>query len=100
MNDESMRERFEETGAGGEWSYPVDWDDPSVRYAQNIWRAAWQAATLAERERIGKKLRRAGANLPAPKIAGTIESAMVTGLSVALAIVEVDPPAAIRKGES
>ncbi len=40
--------------------------------------------------RIAGALRRAGANLPAPEIKGTIESAMLTGMSIALAIVEAE----------
>lgn len=39
---------------------------------------------------VAAKLRRAGADLPAPPIQGTIESAMCTGLSMALAFVEFD----------
>jgi hypothetical protein len=41
-------------------------------------------------QRIAEKLRRAGANLPAPQIQGTIESCIVTGLSIALANVETE----------
>ena len=37
---------------------------------------------------IAERLRGAGANLPAPPITGTIEGSMVTGLSIALALVE------------
>ena len=43
-NMNAMRESFECTGAGGEWQYEISADDPSVRYAWNIWREAWQAA--------------------------------------------------------
>ncbi len=35
------------------------------------------------------RLRKAGASLPAPEVKGTVESAVVTGLSAALAMVEV-----------
>lgn len=48
----------------------------------------WQAAILAERDRIGSMLRAAGASIPAPDLKGTIESAMTTALSIALAFVE------------
>lgn len=37
---------------------------------------------------IATKLRAAGANLPAPAVTGTIEGSVVTGLSIALALVE------------
>ncbi|MBN5158805.1 MULTISPECIES: hypothetical protein [unclassified Stenotrophomonas] len=37
---------------------------------------------------IAERLRGAGASLPAPPITGTIEGSMVTGLSIALALVE------------
>lgn len=37
---------------------------------------------------IAERLRAAGASLPAPPITGTIEGSMVTGLSIALALVE------------
>lgn len=47
MND---REAFEQSGAGGEFEPPIDWDDPSVAHARRI----WQAATTAERERCAK----------------------------------------------
>jgi hypothetical protein len=39
-------------------------------------------------KRIAEKLRRAGANLPAPELSGTIEGSVVTGLCIALALVE------------
>ena len=39
-------------------------------------------------QHIAKRLRNAGADLPAPEIKGTIESSMKTGLSIALSIVE------------
>lgn len=61
-------------------------------------RAALEAAlphlmTTAGREgdalrAIAERLRGAGASLPAPPITGTIEGSMVTGLSIALALVE------------
>ena len=38
--------------------------------------------------RIAEKLRLAGASLPAPEVTGTIEGAIVTGLCIALALVE------------
>jgi len=40
--------------------------------------------------RIADGLRRAGANLPAPEITGTIEGSVVTGLCIALALVETE----------
>jgi hypothetical protein len=46
----NTREAFEQSGAGGEFEPPIDWDDPSVAYARRI----WQAATAAERERCAK----------------------------------------------
>jgi hypothetical protein len=39
-------------------------------------------------KRIAEKLRRAGASIPAPQVTGTIEGSFVSGLCVALAIVE------------
>ena len=39
-------------------------------------------------KRVAEKLRRAGANLPAPEVTGTIEGSVVTGLCIALALVE------------
>ena len=39
-------------------------------------------------KRIAKKLLRAGASIPAPQVTGTIEGSFVTGLCVALALVE------------
>jgi len=47
--------------------------------------AAGQGDALAA---IAAKLRAAGANLPAPPVTGTIEGSVVTGLSIALALVE------------
>jgi hypothetical protein len=44
-------------------------------------------------DRIAKKLRRAGANLPAPEVTGTIEGSVVTGLCIALALVESETEA-------
>ena len=41
-------------------------------------------------KRIAEKLRRAGASLPAPELTGTIEGSVVTGLCVALALVEAE----------
>ena len=38
--------------------------------------------------RIAEKLRLAGASLPAPEVTGTIEGSIVTGLCIALALVE------------
>lgn len=37
---------------------------------------------------VAEKLRQGGASLPAPKVTGTIEGSIVTGLSIALAVVE------------
>ena len=39
-------------------------------------------------KRIAEKLRRAGASIPAPELTGTIEGSVVTGLCIALALVE------------
>ena len=39
-------------------------------------------------KRISDNLKKAGATLPAPEITGTIEGSMITGLCIALAIVE------------
>jgi hypothetical protein len=44
-------------------------------------------------DRIAGKLRRAGANLPAPEVTGTIEGSVVTGLCIALALVESETEA-------
>jgi hypothetical protein len=41
-------------------------------------------------KRIAEKLRRAGASLPAPELTGTIEGSVVTGLCIALALVETE----------
>ena len=41
-------------------------------------------------KRIAEKLRRAGASLPAPEVTGTIEGSVVTGLCIALALVETE----------
>jgi hypothetical protein len=39
-------------------------------------------------KRIAEKLRRTGASIPAPEVTGTIEGSVVTGLCIALALVE------------
>jgi len=39
-------------------------------------------------KRIAEKLRRSGASVPAPQVTGTIEGCIVTGLCIALALVE------------
>jgi hypothetical protein len=39
-------------------------------------------------KQIAEKLRRAGATLPAPELTGTIEGSVVTGLCIALVLVE------------
>ena len=39
-------------------------------------------------KRVAEKLRRAGASIPAPEVTGTIEGSVVTGLCIALALVE------------
>jgi hypothetical protein len=44
-------------------------------------------------KRIAEKLRRAGASLPAPELTGTIEGSVVTGLCIALALVESETEA-------
>ena len=49
--------------------------------------AAIEDSVAEERKRIADALRRAGASLPAPENKGTVESAMATGLSIALMIV-------------
>jgi hypothetical protein len=41
-------------------------------------------------KRVAEKLRRAGASLPAPEVTGTIEGSVVTGLCIALALVEAE----------
>jgi hypothetical protein len=41
-------------------------------------------------KRVAEKLRRAGANLPAPEVTGTIEGSIVTGLCIALLLVEIE----------
>jgi hypothetical protein len=41
-------------------------------------------------KRIAEKLRRAGASIPAPEVTGTIEGSVVTGLCIALALVEAE----------
>lgn len=47
---DKMSEQFEDSGAGGNWEYPVDRDDPSVEWAWKIWKAAWIAATNEARD--------------------------------------------------
>lgn len=47
---------------------------------------------------VAERLRRAGATLPAPQVTGTIEGAVVSGLCIALALVEVEQER-IAKGE-
>lgn len=47
-----------------------------------------ERAVLAERERIASSLRRSGATLPAPEVKGTPESGIITGLCIALTLVE------------
>ena len=50
-----------------------------------------------ERARIAASLRRSGATLPAPEVKGTPESGIITGLCIALTLVEDGPNAkAIR----
>jgi hypothetical protein len=49
--------------------------------------------------RIALSLRMAGADLPAPEIAGTPESGITTGLSIALALVEQEITIAGGGGE-
>ena len=41
-------------------------------------------------KRVAEKLRRAGASIPAPQVTGTIEGSVVTGLCIALALVETE----------
>jgi hypothetical protein len=41
-------------------------------------------------KRVAEKLRRAGASIPAPEVTGTIEGSVVTGLCIALALVETE----------
>lgn len=76
MSDEAMRAAFQA------------WCNAEGYIYEEYCFQAWQAATLAERERISTTLRRGGANLPAPELKGTIESSIITGLSIALAVVE------------
>ena len=44
-------------------------------------------------KRVAEKLRRAGASIPAPEVTGTIEGSVVTGLCIALALVESETEA-------
>jgi hypothetical protein len=41
-------------------------------------------------KRVAEKLRRTGASIPAPELTGTIEGSVVTGLCIALALVEAE----------
>ena len=41
-------------------------------------------------KRVAEKLRRTGASIPAPEVTGTIEGSVVTGLCIALALVETE----------
>lgn len=54
---------------------------------------------LAALRRVEAKLRRGGANLPAPAAQGTIESAIATGLSMALALVDDEITVLTRDAE-
>lgn len=38
--------------------------------------------------RVAEKLRKAGATVPAPEVKGTIESSILTGMSIALLLIE------------
>jgi len=44
-------------------------------------------------KRVAEKLRRTGASIPAPEVTGTIEGSVVTGLCIALALVESETEA-------
>ena len=50
-------------------------------------------------KRIAEKLRRAGASIPAPQVTGTIEGSVVSGLCVALAIVEGEIEALVQPAQ-
>ena len=62
-------------------------------------RSIWKAATAAERERISEVLRSTGAEIPMPESKGTVGSAIIAGISMALCIVEFDPTDKINSGE-
>lgn len=66
--------------------YCSDWE--LVEAIKPSLATAPQDDELARLERVAVQLRKAGATLPAPEPTGTIESAMLTGLCIALAVVE------------
>lgn len=48
-------------------------------------------------QKTNDALRRAGASLPAPEVKGSIESSILTGLSIALAVLEANTQSFIDK---
>ena len=63
-----------------------------LAYALDAVRRAMTEAVRQERARIAENLRRSGATLPAPEVKGTPESGIITGLCIALTLVEDAPP--------
>ena len=62
-----------------------------MRYRRMAFNAQLQdenAKLVAALEGVSEKLKRAGASIPAPENKGTIESAITTGLSIALLLVD------------
>ncbi|MCW3887784.1 hypothetical protein NW915_09370 [Enterobacter hormaechei subsp. hoffmannii] len=47
-------------------------------------------AMLQAIQQTKDSLRKAGASLPAPEVAGTVEGSLITGLSIALAVLEAN----------
>ncbi len=99
LGDQAERARFEAWAESEGWyavAYRPDRDAPYALNAVEFAWQAWQAALSAQPSPggqdalrvIAERLRGAGASLPAPPITGTIEGSMVTGLSIALALVE------------
>lgn len=69
--------------------------DPALHWegwiAAQIVNRVLAPAVANERARIAASLRKSGATLPAPEINGTPESGIITGLCIALTLVEDGP---------
>lgn len=94
LGDQDERARFETWYVANAFDYESN--PIGSRECGLMWNG-WQAALSAQPSPggqgdalrvIAERLRGAGANLPAPPITGTITGSMVTGLSIALALVE------------
>ncbi len=101
LGDQAERARFEawaeerelDTAKCSADGMKGDYADLNTDWCWAAWRAALSAQPSPGGQEdalrvIAERLRGAGANLPAPPITGTISGSMVTGLSIALALVE------------